>query len=155
MGRIAALCDPGTARALRPPGGIRPGEVGVLAARGRVDGRPVVCYAMNGSVKGGSMGTAEADVVVRAMQFARTAGAPLVAFLESAGARLQEGAAALGGFGRIFFQNVALHGVVPQVSVITGTSAGGGCYSPALTDFIVMTRSAAMFLTGPRVVKEA
>ena len=155
MGRIAALCDPGTVRALRPPAGIRAGEVGVVAARGRVDGRPVVGYAMDGSFKGGSVGTAEADVVVRAMQFARTAGAPLVAFLESAGARLQEGAAALGGFGRIFFQNVALHGVVPQVSVITGTSAGGGCYSPALTDFIVMTRSAAMFLTGPQVVKQA
>jgi acetyl-CoA carboxylase carboxyltransferase component len=153
MGRIAALCDPGTVRALRGPAD--GGEVGVVAARGRVDGRPVVCYAMDSTIKGGSVGTAEADVVVRAMQLARTAGAPLVAFLESAGARLQEGAAALGGFGRIFFQNVALHGIVPQVSVITGTSAGGGCYSPALTDFIVMTRSAAMFLTGPQVVKEA
>jgi len=80
---------------------------------------------------------------------------PTVAFLESAGARLQEGAAALGAFGRIFTENVALSGHVPQISVITGISAGGGCYSPALTDFVVMTREASMFLTGPRIVKQA
>ena len=75
--------------------------------------------------------------------------------MESAGARLQEGAAALGGFGRIFFENVALSGRAPQISVITGVSAGGGCYSPALTDFVVMTDKASMFLTGPRIVKQA
>ncbi len=80
---------------------------------------------------------------------------PVVAFLESAGARLQEGAAALGGFGRIFTENVALSGVVPQISVVTGTSAGGGCYSPALTDFVLMTTEASMFLTGPKIVKQA
>jgi acetyl-CoA carboxylase carboxyltransferase component len=80
---------------------------------------------------------------------------PLVGFLESAGARLQEGAAALDGFARIFFENVALSGRSPQISVITGVSAGGGCYSPALTDFVVMTDKAAMFLTGPRIVKRA
>ncbi len=104
---------------------------------------------------GGSVGVAEAEVVVRALRESRDAGIPVVAFLESAGARLQEGAAALGGFGRIFTENVASSGHVPQISVITGISAGGGCYSPALTDFVVMTRKASMFLTGPRIVKQA
>jgi len=92
---------------------------------------------------------------VRALRHGREAGIPVVGFLESAGARLQEGAAALAGFGRIFSENVALSGQVPQISVVTGTSAGGGCYSPALTDFVVMTSEASMFLTGPRIVKQA
>src|SRR5205807_2895081 len=77
------------------------------------------------------------------------------AFVESAGARMQEGTAALAGYGRIFRQTVALTGVVPQISVVSGYSAGGGAYSPALTDVILMTEDAAMFLTGPGVVREA
>jgi adenylyl-sulfate kinase len=129
--------------------------VGVEAARGCVDERPIVCYAQDSGIVGGSVGTAEADVVVSALREGRHSGVPVVAFLESAGARLQEGAAALGGFGRIFTENVATSGQVPQISVITGFSAGGGCYSPALTDFVVMTAEASMFLTGPRIVKEA
>ncbi|CAN5610072.1 hypothetical protein BH20ACT17_BH20ACT17_10570 [soil metagenome] len=87
----------------------------------------------------------------------RTAGRariPVVGFIESAGARLQEGVAALAGYARIFKENVALSGQVPQISVICGASAGGGSYSPALTDFVVMTKQASMFLTGPSVVKE-
>ena len=68
---------------------------------------------------------------------------------------MQEGAAALGGYGRIFRQTVALTGVVPQISIVSGASAGGGAYSPALTDLIVMTQDAAMFLTGPGIVREA
>jgi acetyl-CoA carboxylase carboxyltransferase component len=129
--------------------------VGVLGACGRVGGRPVVCYAQDSSIAGGSVGVAEAAVIVRALRHGQIARVPVVGFLESAGARLQEGAAALGGFGRIFFENVALSGRAPQISVITGTSAGGGCYSPALTDFVVMTRNASMFLTGPKIVRRA
>ncbi len=125
------------------------------AAWGRVGGRPIVCYAQDSSIAAGSVGVAEAEVIVRALRHSRQAGVPLVGFLESAGARLQEGAAALGGFGRIFYENVALSGRAPQISVITGVSAGGGCYSPALTDFVVMTEKASMFLTGPRIVKLA
>jgi acetyl-CoA carboxylase carboxyltransferase component len=94
-------------------------------------------------------------VIVRALRHSRRARVPLVGFLESAGARLQEGAAALGGFGRIFYENVALSGRAPQISVITGISAGGACYSPALTDFVMMTEKSSMFLTGPRIVKRA
>jgi acetyl-CoA carboxylase carboxyltransferase component len=151
--RLERLCDPRSLDLLEPAGARRP--TALVAARGRVDGRPIVCYAQDSSVAGGSVGTAEADVVVRALQLARRSLVPVVAFLESAGARLQEGAAALGGFGRIFHENVSLSGRVPQISVITGTSAGGGCYSPALTDFVMIVGHAAMFLTGPRVVREA
>ena len=82
------------------------------------------------------------------------AGAPVVGFVESAGARMDEGAAGLGGYGRIFREHVRLSGRVPQITVITGTSAGGGSYSPALTDFVVMTEGSSMFLTGPGVVSE-
>jgi adenylyl-sulfate kinase len=157
--RLECLCDPGSLEPLGPFtedfDGPRLGRIGVEAQLGRVDGRPIVCYAQDSTIAGGSVGTAEADVVVHALRRARHHGIPVVAFLESAGARLQEGAASLGGFGRIFTQNVALSGVVPQISVVTGTSAGGGCYSPALTDFVVMTEQASMFLTGPRIVKQA
>lgn len=151
LARLRLLFDDGSI-ALLSPG---EGERSLTAARGLVDGRPVVAYAQDSAWRGGSVGTAEADVVVGAMAVAERIGAPLVAFLESAGARLQDGPAALGGFSRIFAANVALAGVVPQISVITGTSAGGGCYSPALTDFVVMTRAAEMFLTGPKIVREA
>jgi adenylyl-sulfate kinase len=157
--RLECLCDPGSLEPLGPFtedfDGPRLERIGVEARLGRVDGRPIVCYAQDSAVAGGSVGTAEAEVVVQALRRARQHGIPVVAFLESAGARLQEGAASLGGFGRIFTQNVALSGVVPQISVVTGTSAGGGCYSPALTDFVVMTEQASMFLTGPRIVKQA
>ena len=81
--------------------------------------------------------------------------APVVGFVSSGGARMQEGIGALGGYGRIFRRTVALSGKVPQISIVTGLSAGGGAYSPALTDWIVMTEESSMFLTGPGVVREA
>ena len=101
------------------------------------------------------MGLDEAELIVGALRHSRRAAIPVVGFLESAGARLQDGAAALDGFGRIFSENVALSGHEPQISVITGTAAGGGCYSPALTDFVVMSDGSSMFLTGPKIVKHA
>jgi acetyl-CoA carboxylase carboxyltransferase component len=85
---------------------------------------------------------------------ARDARAPVVSFIESAGARMDEGIAALDGYGKIFREQVFLSGRVPQIAVITGPAAGGGAYSPTLGDFVVMTQSASMFLTGPGVVKE-
>ena len=78
----------------------------------------------------------------------------MVGFIASGGARMDDGVAALAGYGRIFRHNVRLSGRVPQISVISGVSAGGGSYSPALTDFVVMTEDSAMFLTGPGVVRE-
>jgi acetyl-CoA carboxylase beta subunit len=101
------LCDPrslGPLESVSEPNGR---DVGVYAACGRVAGRPIVCYAQDSAIAGGSVGVAEAEVIVRALRYSRRAQVPLVAFLESAGARLQEGAAALGGFGRIFSENVA------------------------------------------------
>src|SRR3954453_4805525 len=148
--RIELLCDPGSVHAIRSQVGD-----GVVGAAGRVDGAPVFAYAQDSSFAGGSLGTAHADTILRVMQLAERAGVPVVGFVESAGARMQEGLAALGGFGRIFSANVALSGRVPQISVVTGVSAGGGSYSPALTDFVVMVDGASMFLTGPGVVREA
>ena len=159
--RLEALCDPGSFRALRT--GVRstrageralPGD-GVLAGAGTAAGRPIFCFAEDPGFMGGSLGEAHAETIVRVMGLAGQAGAPVVGFVESGGARLQEGHAALAGYGRIFRESVALSRRVPQVSIVSGISAGGGSYAPALTDFVVMTERARMFLTGPRVVHEA
>ena len=112
---------------------------GVVGATGMVNGRPIACYAQDGTYLGGSLGERHADTVVRVLQLAGRARIPVVAFVESGGARMQEGTAALAGYGRIFRETVALTGVVPQISIVSGASAGGGAYSPALTDLIVMT----------------
>jgi acetyl-CoA carboxylase carboxyltransferase component len=127
---------------------------GVVGAAGTVGGRPVFCYAQDASFAGGSLGEAHADTIVRVLRLAAQAGAPVVGFVESAGARMQEGTAALAGYARIFNQQVALAGRVPQIAVVLGACAGGGSYSPALTDFVVMGAGASMFLTGPAVVRE-
>ena len=158
--RLSLLCDEGSLQTVRPEvtsermgDRAREGD-GVVGAAGRVGGRPVFCFAQDVRFAGGSVGAAHADTIVAVQRLARRWRAPLVGFVESGGARMQEGLAALDGYGRIFAENVALSGDVPQISVITGTSAGGGCYSPALTDFVIMTSAASMFLTGPGVVRE-
>src|SRR5579864_7995485 len=128
---------------------------GVVGATGTVHGRPIACYAQDGRFLGGSLGERHADTIVRVLETAGRARIPVVGFVESGGARMQEGTAALAGYGRIFRETVRLTGVVPQISIVSGASAGGGAYSPALTDLIVMTEDAAMFLTGPGVVRDA
>jgi acetyl-CoA carboxylase carboxyltransferase component len=159
--RLELLCDPGTVRVLRSDvRSLRLGERavagdGVVGATGAVGGRPIACYAQDGTYLGGSLGERHADTIVRVLTTAARARIPVVGFVESGGARMQEGNAALAGYGRIFRETVALTGIVPQISVVSGASAGGGAYSPALTDLIVMSRDAAMFLTGPGVVREA
>ena len=159
--RLEALCDPGSVQVLRSRvvssklGDRAVDGDGVIGATGAVDGRPIACYAQDGTYLGGSLGERHADTIVRVLEIAGRARIPVVAFVESGGARMQEGTAALAGYGRIFRQTVALTGAVPQISVVSGASAGGGAYSPALTDLIVMTEDAAMFLTGPGVVREA
>ncbi len=159
--RLEALCDPGTVRVLRSRvtssrlGARAVAGDGVVGATGMVDGRPIACYAQDGTYLGGSLGERHADTVVRVLQTAGRARIPVVAFVESGGARMQEGTAALAGYGRIFRETVGLTGVVPQISVVSGASAGGGAYSPALTDLVLMTEDASMFLTGPGVVREA
>jgi acetyl-CoA carboxylase carboxyltransferase component len=160
LARLESLCDTGSFEAIRS--GVRSTRVGararggdgVVGGLGKVDGRPVACYAQDVGFLGGSVGAAHADTIERVLALAGRYEIPAIAFVESGGARLQEGIAALGGYARIFSRNVQLSGVVPQISLIGGISAGGGCYSPALTDFVVMTRQAAMFLTGPGVVRE-
>jgi acetyl-CoA carboxylase carboxyltransferase component len=158
--RLEALCDPGSltllrsdVRSRRMGQKARAGD-GVIAGSGRVDGRAVFCYAQDPTYLGGSLGEQHADSIVRVLRLAGRAGAPVVGFIESGGARMQEGLAALAGYARIFKEHVALSGKIPQISVICGASAGGGSYSPALTDFVVMTERANMFLTGPAVVRE-
>jgi acetyl-CoA carboxylase carboxyltransferase component len=158
--RIEALCDPGSIQLVRGEAlsrrmGARtsPGD-GVVGATGTVDGRPIACFAQDASYLGGSLGEVQADTICRVLEVAGRARMPAVGFIESAGARLQEGVAALSGYGRIFKAHTQLSGQVPQISVICGASAGGGSYAPALTDVIVMTKQASMFLTGPGVVRE-
>jgi acetyl-CoA carboxylase carboxyltransferase component len=158
--RLEALCDPGSIHLIRADvvsgrmGDRAVGGDGVVGATGHVDGRPIACYAQDPAYLGGSLGEVHADTICRVLEIAGRARIPVVGFIESAGARLQEGVAALGGYGRIFRQHVALSGVVPQINVICGASAGGGSYAPALTDVVVMTKQASMFLTGPGIVKE-
>ncbi len=159
--RLEWLCDPDSFRPLRSATlsqglGSRavPGD-GVVAGAGLVGGRPVFCYSEDPRFLGGSLGETHADTIVRTLQLAGESGAPVVGFVESGGARLQEGHAALGGYGRIFRESVKLSRRVPQISIVSGVSAGGGAYSPALTDFVVMSRDARLFLTGPKVVADA
>jgi acetyl-CoA carboxylase carboxyltransferase component len=159
--RLEVLCDPGTLqlfrtdiRSLAMGDKARDGD-GVLGGAGLVDGRPVFCYAQDSGYAGGSLGAGHADTIVRVLELADRARAPVVGFVASGGARMQEGVAALGGYGRIFRRIVQLSGRVPQISIITGLSAGGGAYAPALTDYVIMTEESSMFLTGPGVVREA
>jgi acetyl-CoA carboxylase carboxyltransferase component len=158
--RLETLCDPGSLHVMRSGvmsrrmGDRAQAGDGVIAGAGRVDGRPVFVYAQDPAYLGGSLGEQHADSIVRVLRLAGRAGVPVVGFIESGGARMQEGVCALAGYARIFREQVALSGKVPQISVICGASAGGGSYSPALTDFVVMTRHAYMFLTGPGVVRE-
>ncbi|MGA2469724.1 MAG: acyl-CoA carboxylase subunit beta [Solirubrobacteraceae bacterium] len=157
--RLEVLCDPDSLHLLRTEvrsrrmgDKARPGD-GVVGATGRVDGRPVAVFAQDASFAGGSLGDAHADTVVSVLALAERTRVPVIGFIESAGARLQEGLAALSGYGRIFHHHVTLSGQVPQISVICGACAGGGSYAPALTDFVIMTETASMFLTGPGVVE--
>jgi acetyl-CoA carboxylase carboxyltransferase component len=158
--RLELLCDAGSLETIRSAvtaarqgAPALPGD-GVVAGLGRIGGRPVACYAQDARFLGGSLGVAQADTIGRLLTLASRHRLPVVSLIESGGARMQEGTAALCGYARIFRQNVHLSGQVPQISVIAGLAAGGGSYSPALTDFVVMTEDAAMFLTGPVVVRD-
>lgn len=132
----------------------RPAGDGVLTGWGRVDGRTVFAFAHDFTAFAGSLGATFADKICKVMDLAATAGAPLVGISDGAGARIQEGVDALAGYGRIFQRNVALSGVVPQLSVLAGPCAGGAAYSPALTDFTFMVEGIAnTFITGPDVVR--
>jgi propionyl-CoA carboxylase beta chain len=129
-------------------------EDGVITGYATVDGRTIALYSQDFLVKGGSLGEMTGKKIVKVMDFALKSGVPLVGLNDSGGARIQEGVIALSQYGEIFKRNVRSSGVIPQISVIMGPSAGGAVYSPALTDFVVMVnKTSNMFITGPDVIK--
>ncbi len=130
-----------------------PGD-GVVTGHGTIDGRVVYVYAQDFTVFGGSLSETMADKICKVMDMAMKVGAPIIGINDSGGARIQEGVTSLGGYAEIFERNILASGVVPQISAIFGPCAGGAVYSPALTDFVLMTEdSSYMFVTGPKVVK--
>jgi propionyl-CoA carboxylase beta chain len=130
-----------------------PGD-GVVAGWGTVNGRTVFAFAKDFTVFGGSLSEAHAQKIVKIQDMAMKARAPIIGLFDAGGARIQEGVAALGGYGEVFKRNVIASGVIPQISVIMGPCAGGDVYSPAMTDFVFMVRDTSyMFVTGPDVVK--
>src|SRR3984885_15043738 len=130
-----------------------PGD-GVVTGWGTVNGRTVFLFAKDFTVFGGSLSETHAQKIIKIQDMAMRARAPIVGLFDAGGARIQEGVAALGGYGEGFKRNVIASGVIPQISVIMGPCAGGDVYSPAMTDFIFMVRDTSyMFVTGPDVVK--
>jgi len=127
---------------------------GVVTGRGDVAGRPILAFSQDFTVGGGAVGERHAMKVCECLTYALKCGVPVVGFNDSGGARIQEGVEALSAYGKIFYHNTLLSGVVPQIAVIAGPCAGGAAYSPALMDFIVMIdRTARMFITGPEVIR--
>ncbi len=127
---------------------------GVITGVGFVDGRPVASFSQDFMVSGGSLGRMHARKICDVMDHAARGGMPIVGFNDSGGARIQEGVESLSGYGQVFNRNVLMSGVVPQIAVISGPCAGGAAYSPALMDFIIMTRKGAqMFICGPEVIR--
>ena len=127
---------------------------GVITGYGTVNGRLVYVYSQDFTVLGGSLAEAHAEKICKIMELAMKNGVPIIGLNDSGGARIQEGVVSLGGYADIFYNNTKASGVVPQLSAIMGPCAGGAVYSPALTDFIFMTKNTSyMFVTGPNVVK--
>ena len=126
----------------------------VVTGTGFVGDEQVAAYSQDFSVCAGTLGKAHAQKIVRVMHHALKNGIPIVSMQDSGGARIQEGVDALAGYGDVFYCNVLASGVVPQIALVLGPCAGGAAYSPALTDFVIMTRrNAHLFITGPEVIK--
>ncbi len=127
---------------------------GVVTGHGTIDGRVVYVFAQDFTVFGGSLSETFANKICKVMDMALKTGAPVIGLNDSGGARIQEGVTSLAGYAEIFQRNIMASGVIPQISAIFGPCAGGAVYSPALTDFVVMSKNTSyMFLTGPKVVK--
>ena len=132
-----------------------PGD-GVITGIGYIAGRPVAAYSQDFTVCGGSLGRIHSKKICDLMDYAIKTGIPLIGINDSGGARIQEGDDSLSGYGQVFFRNVQASGLIPQISIIAGPCAGGAAYSPALTDFVIMTKkNANMFICGPEVIKAA
>ncbi len=133
----------------------KPYTDGVITGYGTIDGRLVFIFSQDFSIFGGSLSKSYSEKICKIMDMAANTGAPLIGLNDSGGARIQEGVDALAGYTDIFLKNVMYSGVIPQISLILGPCAGGAVYSPAITDFVMMTdRKSYMFLTGPKVVKQ-
>ena len=127
---------------------------GVITAVGRIGDRTVAAFSQDATVGGGALGKRHAKKICDIMDYASECGIPLVTINDSGGARIQEAVESLSGYGQVFYRNVILSGCVPQIAVISGNCAGGAAYSPALMDFLIMTRNNAnMFICGPQVIK--
>src|SRR6202046_1531488 len=132
----------------------RPAGDGFVTGYGRIGRRLVYVFAQDFTVFGGSLSESNALKICKIMDLAMRAGAPVIGLNDSGGARIQEGVMSLAGYADIFLRNTLASGVIPQISAIMGPCAGGAVYSPAITDFIFMTRETSyMFVTGPDVIK--
>jgi propionyl-CoA carboxylase beta chain len=162
--RIDLLCDEGTFEEIDKfvrhhstdfgMGEQRPAGDGFITGFGRIEGRLVYLFAQDFTVFGGSLSESNAQKICKIMDLAVRNGAPVIGLNDSGGARIQEGVMSLAGDADIFLRNTLASGVVPQISAIMGPCAGGAVYSPAITDFIFMTRDTSyMFVTGPDVIK--
>jgi acetyl-CoA carboxylase carboxyltransferase component len=162
--RIDALLDPGSfnetdmfAVHRNPDFGMdqrKPPGDGVVTGHGMVDGRRVCVYAQDFTVFGGSLGEVHAQKITKVQDLALKMGVPCIGINDGGGARIQEGVVALNGYAEIFWRNVQSSGVVPQLSLIMGPSAGGAVYSPSITDFCFMVKDTSyMFITGPEIIK--
>ena len=162
--RIEKLLDPGTFVELDPLVLARNTDFGLdkkrrhgdglIAGYGKINGRLVFVYSQDFTFMGGSLGELHAKKIANLLDLAMKVGAPVVGLNDSGGARIQEGVDSLSGYGQIFFRNVLASGVIPQIAVIMGPSAGGAVYSPALMDFVIMVdKTSYMYITGPKVVK--
>jgi methylmalonyl-CoA carboxyltransferase large subunit len=162
--RVAGLVDPGTFQEIGLFAkhhctlfGMAEKEMpadGVITGCANVDGRLVHLASQDFTVAGGAAGEVHSDKIAEMMKLSLKTGSPFIFINDSGGARVQEGIDSLSGYGRVFYNNVMLSGTVPQISLICGPCAGGAAYSPALTDFIIQTRQAQMFITGPQVIKQ-
>jgi len=146
--RLRTLFDSGTLRLFQPPD-----TSGVLAARGEIDGTPVIAFATDATKMGGAMGTDGCRLIVDAIDAAVRERVPVIGVWHSGGARLAEGVVALDAVGQVFAAMVRASGRVPQLSVVLGPAAGGAAYGPALTDIVIMSDSGRIFVTGPEVVR--
>jgi propionyl-CoA carboxylase beta chain len=127
---------------------------GVVTGTGLVEGRVVAAFSQDFTVGGGALGRVHSKKICDVMDYALKTGCPVVGFNDSGGARIQEGFDSLSAYGQVFFRNVLLSGVVPQIAIIAGPCAGGAAYSPALMDFLIMVKgSANMFICGPEVIQ--
>lgn len=158
--RIELLLDPASFEEIdplvRPRGSAAGAETAesVVTGWGKVDGRPVYVYSYDFTLYGGSLSEAVAEKILKVMDLSMMTGAPVVGLVDSGGARIQDGSESLRGFGEIFAMNTLASGVVPQLTVAMGPSAGGGAYSPALTDFVFAVEGQGqMYITGPDVIR--